>query len=232
MNDSNELESGGCSPRCKYAASSAVPDRNVNEQPGGCSRGCQLVKSTLQIGSCTKDTATSLQVYIVEKPNDIVTALKSHCVCHNFGVARCTVDYQTRSFFSRRLCHEMHARYHGLELRSTLLAAEAFDASRTGRPCSLPSVRRIRACDLMDWRNGSDIGKKMEQDALWNFVQTEAVEAFGGAGPRLGWLARQLVPGARVLNIGVGDGAFEAIRNATRSCRSQFGPELDAPSHV
>ena len=51
----------------------------------------------------------------------------------------------------------------------------------------------------------------MGQDAIWDHFQNEGLEAFGGACPRLHYLARRLQPSERVLNIGIGSGAFEQI---------------------
>lgn len=49
----------------------------------------------------------------------------------------------------------------------------------------------------------------MDQDKLWAYYQTEAVESFKESVPRLNFLVNQLSPHSRVLNIGVGSGAFE-----------------------
>lgn len=51
----------------------------------------------------------------------------------------------------------------------------------------------------------------MGQEAIWDHFQNEGVEAFGGVYPRLQYLARRLQPKERVLNIGIGSGAFEEI---------------------
>lgn len=51
----------------------------------------------------------------------------------------------------------------------------------------------------------------MGQEAIWDHFQNEGVEAFSGAYPRLHYLARRLHPKERVLNIGIGSGAFEQI---------------------
>jgi ubiquinone/menaquinone biosynthesis C-methylase UbiE len=51
----------------------------------------------------------------------------------------------------------------------------------------------------------------MGQDVIWDHFQNEGAAAFDGAGPRLEYLVRQLGPGERVLDIGVGSGALEAL---------------------
>ena len=51
----------------------------------------------------------------------------------------------------------------------------------------------------------------MGQDAIWEHFQNEGIESFGGAYPRLQYLAHRLQPKERVLNVGVGSGAFEKI---------------------
>lgn len=51
----------------------------------------------------------------------------------------------------------------------------------------------------------------MGQDAIWDHFQNEGIQSFGGAYPRLEYLARRLRPKERVLNIGIGSGAFEQI---------------------
>lgn len=48
------------------------------------------------------------------------------------------------------------------------------------------------------------------QDAIWEHFQNEGADSFAGARERLRFLARQLRPGSRVLNIGVGGGTLEA----------------------
>lgn len=51
----------------------------------------------------------------------------------------------------------------------------------------------------------------MGQDAIWDHFQNEGIESFGGAYPRLHYLVHRLQPNERVLNIGIGSGAFEQI---------------------
>ena len=54
----------------------------------------------------------------------------------------------------------------------------------------------------------------MNQDVIWDHFQNEGVDSFRHADPRLEYLARQLRPGERVLNIGVGSGALERMGTA------------------
>lgn len=49
------------------------------------------------------------------------------------------------------------------------------------------------------------------QDRIWDYFQTQAPESFAWSRPRLEALAGRCRPGARVLNIGIGSGAFEQI---------------------
>lgn len=49
------------------------------------------------------------------------------------------------------------------------------------------------------------------QDRIWEHFQNEGAEAFQQCGGRLGFLARQIPVGSRVLDIGVGSGVFESI---------------------
>lgn len=51
----------------------------------------------------------------------------------------------------------------------------------------------------------------MEQSKIWEHFQNEGSASFAGAKPRLRYLARLLRPDDRVLDVGVGDGAFEEI---------------------
>jgi len=51
----------------------------------------------------------------------------------------------------------------------------------------------------------------MNQDVIWDHFQNEGVESFSQAGPRLEFLVRQLRPGERVLDIGVGSGFLEVL---------------------
>ena len=53
----------------------------------------------------------------------------------------------------------------------------------------------------------------MDQTKIWDFFQNneEADDVFAGARPRYGFLAKQVVPGAHILNIGVGRGGLESI---------------------
>jgi len=51
----------------------------------------------------------------------------------------------------------------------------------------------------------------MRQDRIWEHFQNEGVGSFDGNRGRLHWLARQIRPGERVLNIGLGNAAFETF---------------------
>jgi SAM-dependent methyltransferase len=51
----------------------------------------------------------------------------------------------------------------------------------------------------------------MDQTRIWEYYQNEGKDSFRGALPRLRFLARSIPAGAEVLDIGVGDGAFERI---------------------
>lgn len=51
----------------------------------------------------------------------------------------------------------------------------------------------------------------MNQDIIWAHFQNEGVASFSGATARLEFLVRQLRPGERVLNVGVGSGELEAL---------------------
>ena len=51
----------------------------------------------------------------------------------------------------------------------------------------------------------------MNQDVIWDHFQNEGIDAFRHSSPRQEFLVRQLRPGERVLNIGVGSGIFETL---------------------
>jgi SAM-dependent methyltransferase len=51
----------------------------------------------------------------------------------------------------------------------------------------------------------------MDQSRIWDYFQNEGKDSFRGAIPRLRFLAAALPAGAEVLDVGVGDGAFERI---------------------
>ncbi|NWF39500.1 class I SAM-dependent methyltransferase [Mariprofundus sp. NF] len=51
---------------------------------------------------------------------------------------------------------------------------------------------------------------KINQEKIWEHFQTDELNVFSGAHPRLSFLAKQVAKGARVLNIGVGDGFLES----------------------
>jgi ubiquinone/menaquinone biosynthesis C-methylase UbiE len=48
------------------------------------------------------------------------------------------------------------------------------------------------------------------QDAIWDYYQNEAPESFAPAEARHKYLVKYVRRGTRILNIGIGDGAFEA----------------------
>jgi SAM-dependent methyltransferase len=48
-----------------------------------------------------------------------------------------------------------------------------------------------------------------DQDRIWDYYQNEGRAGFAGTDARLLYLVRQLRPGTRVLNIGIGGGLFE-----------------------
>jgi 2-polyprenyl-3-methyl-5-hydroxy-6-metoxy-1,4-benzoquinol methylase len=50
----------------------------------------------------------------------------------------------------------------------------------------------------------------VDQEKIWNCLQTEGIAAFSGTGPRFRFIAKQILAGARVLNIGIGNGNLEA----------------------
>ena len=69
------------------------------------------------------------------------------------------------------------------------------------------------------------------QDRIWDWYQAEGVSTFSPGRGRLRYLARRLRPGARVLNIGVGDGTLEeeATRRGVRmSCVDPSEQAIDA----
>jgi SAM-dependent methyltransferase len=51
----------------------------------------------------------------------------------------------------------------------------------------------------------------VDQGRIWRYFQNEGIESFADATPRLRFLARQFDAGEMVLNVGVGNGAFEAL---------------------
>lgn len=51
----------------------------------------------------------------------------------------------------------------------------------------------------------------MDQEKIWEHFQNEGVSSFGQNQGRLAYLVRQLTPGKRVLNIGVGNGLLERL---------------------
>lgn len=53
--------------------------------------------------------------------------------------------------------------------------------------------------------------KQAEQDNIWKYYQNQAKNVFDLSYPRLRFLAERCLPGARVLNIGVGSGYLEKL---------------------
>jgi SAM-dependent methyltransferase len=49
------------------------------------------------------------------------------------------------------------------------------------------------------------------QEKIWDHFQNEGVDSFSGSEGRLEFLAQRLLPGTRVLNIGIGNGALETM---------------------
>lgn len=51
----------------------------------------------------------------------------------------------------------------------------------------------------------------MDQEKIWDYYQTEAIDSFSRSGPRFRFLAGQIATRERVLNIGVGNGNLESL---------------------
>ena len=51
----------------------------------------------------------------------------------------------------------------------------------------------------------------MKQSLIWEYYQNEAPEIFRGSEGRLRYLAKNVKPGGKILNIGIGAGIFEEI---------------------
>ena len=51
----------------------------------------------------------------------------------------------------------------------------------------------------------------VDQGKIWEHFQNEGIDSFSQSRGRLEFLVRRLAPGLRVLNIGVGNGTFEAL---------------------
>ncbi len=51
----------------------------------------------------------------------------------------------------------------------------------------------------------------LNQEKIWEHFQNEGIDSFSLSRGRLEFLVRRLSPGARVLNIGVGNGGFESL---------------------
>jgi SAM-dependent methyltransferase len=67
-----------------------------------------------------------------------------------------------------------------------------------------------------------------DQDAIWDYYQTEAIGSFDGARSRLSYLARQFKPGQSILNIGIGSGYLEAEAQRRGVVVSTLDPSTDA----
>jgi SAM-dependent methyltransferase len=57
---------------------------------------------------------------------------------------------------------------------------------------------------------GSNGGTVSNQEAIWEYFQNEGLHSFAGSQARLSYLASLIPAPGRVLNIGVGNGVFEA----------------------
>ena len=51
----------------------------------------------------------------------------------------------------------------------------------------------------------------MRQSFIWEYYQNEQTAVFFGARARLGYLAKKILPGSKVLNVGIGAALFEQI---------------------
>ena len=51
----------------------------------------------------------------------------------------------------------------------------------------------------------------MEQDKIWDYFQNEKIDSFNGSYGRLSFLLKNIKPGSKVLNIGVGGAILEKI---------------------
>ena len=83
---------------------------------------------------------------------------------------------------------------------------------------------------------------RLEQNAIWEYYQTEGIESFAGSATRLHFLARKFAAHDKVLDIGIGAGFFEelAIRHdvdvycldpserAIQSLRDRLGMSAEA----
>ncbi|HEX6851631.1 MAG TPA: class I SAM-dependent methyltransferase [Candidatus Polarisedimenticolaceae bacterium] len=72
----------------------------------------------------------------------------------------------------------------------------------------------------------------MDQTRIWEHFQNEGADSFAGARPRLAWLASRLARGEQVLDIGVGDGAFERFAEARGARVHVLDPDAKAIARV
>lgn len=68
----------------------------------------------------------------------------------------------------------------------------------------------------------------MDQTRIWEHFQNEGAASFAGARPRLAYLASRLARGEDVLDIGVGDGAFERFALARGAHVHLLDPDAKA----
>jgi SAM-dependent methyltransferase len=72
----------------------------------------------------------------------------------------------------------------------------------------------------------------MDQTRIWEHFQNEGAASFAGARPRLAYLASRLARGEAVLDIGVGDGAFERFAAARGASVHVLDPDEKAVHRV
>lgn len=72
----------------------------------------------------------------------------------------------------------------------------------------------------------------MDQTRIWEHYQNEGSDSFAGARPRLSYLASRVASGESVLDIGVGDGAFERFAVARGARVHVLDPDPRAVDRV
>lgn len=78
----------------------------------------------------------------------------------------------------------------------------------------------------------ANLSAEQAQRALWDHYEGEDPAVFAGSAYRLRWLARQLAPGAAVLDIGVGDGTFARLALAHGLTPSGLDPSPAAVARM